>query len=77
MRVDQITVTPADVVTATFDTFPVELPDPLDPLVLAHLARRGQASYASRPDTWLFPGGIPGKHLATENIRSQLVQRGI
>jgi hypothetical protein len=26
---------------------------------------------------WLLPGGHPGKHLATENIRSQLVERGI
>ena len=63
--------------TVTFDTFPIELPEPLDRLVREHLTRRGQASYASRPDHWLFPGGIPGKHLATENIRSQLVERGI
>jgi hypothetical protein len=28
-------------------------------------------------DYWLFPGGIPGKHLATENIRAQLAERGI
>jgi hypothetical protein len=77
MRADQITTRDDGHVTVTFDTFPIELPDPLDKLVLAQLARRGQASYASRPDKWLFPGGIPGKHLATENIRSQLVARGI
>ncbi|WP_238348323.1 hypothetical protein [Ornithinimicrobium pratense] len=77
MRVDQITVTAAGITRATFDTYPIELPDPLDHLVRTHLTRRGQASYASRPDTWLFPGGIPGKHLVTENIRSQLVARGI
>jgi hypothetical protein len=64
-------------VTVTFDTVSIELPKPLDRLVLAHLARRGQASYASRPSYWLFPGSIPGKHLVTENIRGQLVQRGI
>lgn len=63
--------------TITFDTFPVELPQPLDQLVCEQLTRRGQASYASRPDYWLFPGGIPGKHLVTENIRAQLVERGI
>ena len=74
---DQITVDAVGVTTATFDTFPVELPGPLDRLVRTHLTRRGQASYVSRPDTWLFPGGIPGKHLATENVRSQLVARGI
>ena len=77
MRADQITTRDDGHVTVTFDTFPIELPDPLDKLVLAQLARRGQASYASRPDQWLFPGGIPGKHLATENIRGQLVARGI
>ena len=77
MRAHQITVHPDGVTTATFDTFPVELPGPLDRLVRTHLTRRGQASYVSRPDTWLFPGGIPGKHLATENVRAQLVERGI
>ena len=77
MRADQITTRDDGHVIVTFDTFPIELPDPLDKLVLAQLARRGQASYASRPDQWLFPGGIPGKYLATENIRSQLVARGI
>lgn len=77
MRADQISVHDDGTVTATFDTFSIELPQPLDQLVVRHLATRGQASYASRPDRWLFPGGHPGKHLATENIRSQLVQRGI
>jgi len=77
MRAGQITVHEDGHVTVTFDTFPIELPEPLDRLVLAQLARRGQASYASHPDQWLFPGGIPGKHLATENIRGQLVERGI
>ena len=77
MRADQITARDDGRVTVTFDTVPIELPDPLGRLVLAHLARRGQASYASRPDHWLFPGGIPGNHLVTENIREQLVQRGI
>lgn len=77
MRADQITTHDDGHVTATFDTVPIELPESLVLLVLAHLARRGQASYASRPDHWLFPGGIPGKHLATENIRGQLVQRGV
>ena len=77
MRADQVTTGDDGHVTVTFDTFPIELPEPLDRLVLAQLARRGQASYASHPDHWLFPGGIPGRHLVTENIRSQLVERGI
>ena len=60
-------------VTVTFDTFAIELPDPLDGLVLDQLSRRGQSSYASSAEHWLFPGGIPGNHLATGSIRSQLV----
>jgi hypothetical protein len=77
MRAEQITRHPDGQVTVTFDTVPIELPDPLDQLVLQHLTRRGQASYASRPDKWLFPGGIPGRHLVTENIRAELVAHGI
>lgn len=77
MRPEQITEQSDGEVTVTFDTVPIPLPDPLDRLVLDQLARRGQASYASHPDRWLFPGGLPGKHLVTENIRSQLVALGI
>jgi hypothetical protein len=77
MRADQINRLPDGLVTVTFDTFAIELPTPLDRLVLHQLACRGKASYASSATYWLFPGGIPGNHLATENIRSQLVARGI
>ena len=76
MRAEQIS-TRHGKVTAAFDTFAIELPDPLDRLVTEHLSRRGQASYASYPDRWLFPGGLPGKHLVTENIRNELVNHGI
>jgi hypothetical protein len=76
MRADQITDVDGTV-SVRFDAVSIELPDPLDELVRDHLTRRGQASYASRPDQWLFPGGLPGKHIVTENIRSQLVARGI
>jgi hypothetical protein len=77
MRADQINRLPDGLVTVTFDTFAIELPAPLDRLVVDQLACRGKASYASTATQWLFPGGIPGNHLATENIRSQLVARGI
>jgi hypothetical protein len=77
MRADQVTVHPDGRVTLTFDTLAIEAPEPLDQLLLEQLANRGQASYVSRGGTWLFPGGIPGRHLVTENIRSQLVERGI
>jgi hypothetical protein len=77
MRTAQVRENTDRPLTVTFDTFPVELPQPLDQLVCEQLTRRGQASYVSRPDYWLFPGGIPGKHLVTENIRTQLAERGI
>jgi hypothetical protein len=78
MRADQISRSPkGEKVTVNFDTFPIELPEPLDELVVEQLGRQGQASYASRADPWLFPGGTPGKHLSTESIRSHLVERGI
>jgi hypothetical protein len=64
-------------VFVTFDRTPVEMPEPLGGLIQEHMARRGQASYASRNSQWLFPGGIPGNHLGTESIRGQLVERGI
>ena len=77
MRRQQITVHDHDVVTITFDQVSIELPPPMNQLLIRHLATRGQASYLSRPDHWLFPGGLPGKHLVTENLRSQLLARGI
>jgi len=57
-----------DLQTPLDRTWPQLLRDPL--------SRRGEASYAIRPDRWLFPGGLPGKHMVTENVRSQLVSRG-
>ena len=77
MRADQIQQRADGTVNVTFDTVAIELPEPLDRLLLEHLARRGQASYASRPDPWLFPGGIPGRPMATESVRLQLVGHGI
>jgi len=77
MRADQIGACSGQRVTVTFDTVPIELPEPLDGLVRRHLGQRGHASYSSRADRWLFPGGIPGRHVTTENIRGHLVERGI
>jgi hypothetical protein len=64
-------------VLVTFLRTPVEMPPPLDELIREQMAQRGQASYASRNTQWLFPGGTPGRHLTTENMRRQLVERGI
>lgn len=76
MRRTQITDT-GDHILVTFDREPIEMPTILDTLIRDHLERRGNASYASRNNGWLFPGGIPGRPLQTENVRSQLVELGI
>lgn len=63
--------------TVTFDAVPIEMPEPLAGLVRQQAQSRGNASYASRDNGWLFPGGIPGRPLNTENIRGPLVAIGI
>lgn len=75
MRLDQISVESDDQVAVTFDTVAIELPDPLDLIVLDHLEDRGPASYTE--SHWLFPGRLPGKPLVTENVRNELVAHGI
>lgn len=77
MRTGQVDTTDDDQVLVTFDREPIEMPPVLDDPIRQHLRRRGNASYASRHNGWLFPGGIPGRPLQTENIRAQLVELGI
>lgn len=77
MRTSQITLSDDQAVYATFSTIPIQMPPVLDELIREHLEHRGKSLYASRDTGWLFPGGNPGHHLATENIRSQLVAIGI
>ena len=77
MKPEQVAQRVDGTVTVTFDTVPIELPDPLDQLLLAQLAHCGHESYGNHRDKWLFPGRHAGRHLATENIRSGLVARGI
>jgi hypothetical protein len=77
MRTDQVDHRPDGTIFVTFERTPIQMPDPLAAIIGEHLQRRGQASYASRDNGWLFPGGIPGRPLATENVRAQLVERGI
>jgi len=77
MRTDQVDTSSPDNVLVTFENTPIEMPEALAELIRTHLSRRGQASYASRDNGWLFPGGIPGRPLVTKTIRGQLVDRGI
>lgn len=78
MRTSQVTVADDDTVRVAFhNNFDIEMPAVLDDLIREHLQHRGKSLYASRGTGWLFPGGNPGRHLATENIRAQLVAIGI
>ena len=60
-----------------FDHTPVEMPEPLDRLILAQLAAASPAAYQTNSGDWLFQGRNPGRPLATESIRSKLAARGI
>jgi len=77
MRTSKVDLSDPARVLVTFEDTPVEMPEPLTELIRTHLRQRGQASYASRDSGWLFPGGLPGRPLMTENMRAQLVARGI
>ncbi|KOV84627.1 hypothetical protein ADL03_15125 [Nocardia sp. NRRL S-836] len=58
---------------------PLELPPPLDQLVLDLVERRhGHAVIGRTLDmTWLFPGGAPGQHLSARQIMRRLKTLGI
>ncbi|WP_181062358.1 hypothetical protein [Nocardia cyriacigeorgica] len=76
MRIDQVSIADTGAVSVAFDTDPIEMPAPLDQIIVDHLNHGAPASYANA-GYWLFPGRIPGKHLVTESIRQELVYRGI
>lgn len=76
MRTRQITDTDTGLFI-TFNTLSIQMPPILDDLIRGHLEHRGKSLYVSRDTGWLFPGGNPGRHLATENIRAHLVAIGI
>lgn len=61
----------------TFATIPIPMPAPLNALIAEHLGQRGMSLHGSRGTGWLFPGGSPGQHLNTENIRARLVAIGM
>jgi hypothetical protein len=60
-------------VTVTFDSEAIELPDPLEQIVLEQHAHATGDRFANHRSSWLFPGRHAGRPLATENFRSQLV----
>jgi hypothetical protein len=77
MRTSQVTVAPDGNVHVAFNAIALQMPAVVDQIIRDHLTHRGKSLYVSRDTGWLFPGGNPGHHLATENIRAQLVEIGI
>jgi hypothetical protein len=77
MRTTQVILTADGCVEVTFNTVPIPMPAILDDLVREHLNERGLSQYGRENSDWFFPGGQPGGHLQTENIRRQLVEIGI
>ena len=77
MRTSQVTSVDDGTVHVAFNGIAIQMPAVVDELIREHLGHRGKSLYVSRETGWLFPGGNPGRHLATENIRSQLVQIGM
>lgn len=77
MTTNQITLTDHGRVLVAFEATPVQMPPILDELIRQHLTRPGVPSIASSDHGWLFPGRNPGRHLATENFRKELVDHGI
>ena len=77
MRSSQVTIGTRGRIDVIFNSAPIQMPAVVDELIRQHLQRRGQSLYASRDTGWLFPGGRPGRHLQTENIRRDLVEIGI
>lgn len=77
MTTAQITLCDDGRVLISFDATPVQMPPILDELIRQHLTRPGVPSIASGDHGWLLPGRNPGRHLATENLRKELVDHGI
>jgi len=76
MRTDQVEITDHDVQVAFAET-PVQMPPVLDDLIRELATGRGWSLHVARETGWLFPGGRPGRHTATENIRRDLAAIGI
>lgn len=76
MRSDQVEITDHDVWVAFADA-PIQMPPVLDDLIRELATGRGWSLHVARETGWLFPGGRPGRHTATENIRRDLAAIGI
>ncbi|OKH62282.1 hypothetical protein EB73_28170 [Mycobacterium sp. SWH-M3] len=77
LRTSRISTSDDRNVHVVFAAAPIEMPPLLDDLIREHLEQQGESRYTPRHTGWLFPGRLPGTHMTTENIRSQLVDIGI
>lgn len=57
-------------VAVSFGAEPLTLPPRVDALVVALTRGTGHASVTT--DRWLFPGGVPGRHISAEQLRKRL-----
>jgi hypothetical protein len=74
----QVTET-SERVSLSIGDIPLHLPSPLGTLVAALVRnRRGQAVIGHSDDNpWLFPGGLPGRHLSAAQLGKRLQAHGI
>lgn len=64
-------------VTLRFDRVPVTLAEPVGGLVLELVDRRRGQARAGRSGDWLFPGGLPGRHIDPGHMGTRLAANGI
>jgi hypothetical protein len=78
LTTDQITIA-HDGVSISFCRTPIRLPHPIDELARSVIAtRKGHATIGTAtPSRWLFPGGQPGRPIATERLKLRLNRLGI
>ena len=77
LRSSQISISDDHAVHVVFAAIPIQMPPLLDDLIREHLEQQCESRYTPSHTGWLFPGRLPGTHLSTENIRTQLVAVGV
>jgi hypothetical protein len=56
----------------------IDVPEPLATLLRTYLTCRRNMATAANPDSaWLFPGGMPGRHIGAGHIASSLRAAGV
>jgi hypothetical protein len=78
MTLDQITVTPTGV-AVRFASAELAMPDRLGALLVAHMAtgRTRHVGIGAVPNSWLFPGHLPGRPITASYLGQRLGAFGI